>query len=456
MTTRKYWTKPELDTLVLSAERGDDWPYIQQLVSSVGEGRSLDACYSKASRLGLSRGVADRYVQAANGLASDEGPNLEIERLKRLVNFYKSANRKLTDEYSDAENLVERMREALATIEPLPFEPPQVSVEPDQEEEEAVLVFSDAQVGTKSLGQEIGMTQQHVWGPLGSYNIDVFRYRLRLWLRSVVKVVKLHRLAVPVRKCNLWFLGDILENEWIYKGQGAYIETGLLQQFYVALYEVAQAIAILASHFDEVEIRGVYGNHGRGTEKKGSTKSWVNWEFLWYRYLELVCSNISNLKFDLTLSWFDLPVVQGHKFLLLHGEDVRRYMRFPWYSTERMEKAYNELLGSIGEDFKYMIMGHHHVKAEFQNSHGEWFCNGNWVGPTQFTLKRLFEMVEPMQLMFFCHEKQGIASRWPIKMWKDDEELWQEVANTSYDVHIPKSNAEMLYEVQRAQRSLQL
>lgn len=225
-----------------------------------------------------------------------------------------------------------------------------------------------------------------------------------------------------------------------------------MQQFFVALYEVAQALAHLASEFDELEIHAVAGNHGRGTERKNASKSWVNWEWLWYRYLELVLRDVTNITFDLTPSWFDLPTIQGNTFLMLHGEDVRRYMRFPWYSTDRLEKNFSELLTAVGSPFDYMVMGHHHVGASFQTSKGEWFCNGNWVGPTMFTMKVLWEMVKPTQWMFFCHSKRGITSRYQIDLWQESEAIWQDVKDSSYNVHVPFSNQDLLTAVQDAQR----
>ena len=338
---------------------------------------------------------------------------------------------------------MEEIREILATVKPEGvWLPPKKAYR--QEEEEVIALVSDCQIGTKSLGAETGIAKEAVWGTYGTYNADVFRYRLRLWTRSVVRITSLMRAKIPVRKLNLWFLGDLLENEWIWRGQGSYIETGLLQQFYIALYEFAQAISYLAKHFEVVEIRAVSGNHGRGTPRPRESKTWVNWEWLWYRYLELVCRELANVKFNLSLSWFDEPEVQGHTFLMLHGEDVRRYMRFPWYGLDRLEKNYSELMESLGRPFEYLVVGHHHILSSYQTSKGEWFCNGNWVGPTVFTLKVLYEAAEPKQWLLFCHPKKGIASRWAVDLTVQDEALWRHIEKTRYDVHVPASNEELL------------
>lgn len=445
MFSRVWDDYPEqLSALESGVAEGLDWPTVSRRVNRcLGPQRSPNACRHKARSMGL---------EVASGVSLADKDVL-LEKSRRKAEYYRSQYNEVVGLLADQQNLVDSMRDVLAVVEPEPiWIPPDMPK--DQEEEEAIALVSDMQLGTKSLGDELNLTQRRVWGNLGEFNIDVLRYRIRIWLKAVKKIVKLHRASVPVRKCNLWLLGDILENEFIWKGQGSYIETGLMQQFFVAMYEVAQAIALLAGDFEEVEIHAVAGNHGRGTERKNASKTWTSWEWLWYRYLELVLREVSNVRFDLTPSWFDLPTVQGHTFLMVHGEDVRRYMRFPWYSTERMEKSFSELLSAVGRPFDYMVMGHHHVAASFQTSKGEWFCNGNWVGPTMYSMKTLWEMVKPTQWMMFCHPKRGLTSRWIIDLWQENEAIWRDVKETSYNVHVPFSNQEILSAVHTAQRAV--
>jgi len=230
------------------------------------------------------------------------------ERSKTKV--YKKERDGLLKQYVEVNNLVERMEDIISTVEPVgKFTP--IKHTGEQEEEELIALFSDSQIGTKSLGEEIGLMQPMVYGPLGTYNFNIFRYRLRLWTGAITKIASMQRKTMPLKKLNLWFLGDIIENEWIFKGQGAYIETGVLQQFFASLQEVGRAIAGLAKEFEIIEIRAVAGNHGRGVPHTHGTKTWVNWEWLWYRYLELTCRDLPNVKFNLVMSWFDIPEVQG-------------------------------------------------------------------------------------------------------------------------------------------------
>lgn len=383
------------------------------------------------------------WAQTPEDIGRQLTAEAELDRLKQQNAFYRKEGKRLQKERASALNLVENMKEALSTVEPQGVWKPPDDWPDDQEEEEAIALVSDCQIGSKSLGEEIGLMAPRVYGPIGTYNFNVFRYRLRIWLRSLTKITNLVRGKIPVRKLNLWFLGDILENEWIWKGQGSYIETGLLQQFYAAMYEFAQAIAVLGTHFETIEVHAVAGNHGRGTRKPGESKTWVNWEWLWYRYLELICRDIPNVGFGLTRSWYDLPQVNGHTYLIMHGEDVRRYMRFPWYSVDRMEKNYSEMMEAVGQPFTYLCFGHHHVASSFQTSKGEWFCNGNWVGPTMFSLKVLYEMALAKQWLFFSHPKRGATSRWLIDLMIEDEELWREVKETEPDIHIPPTNQEI-------------
>ena len=138
-----------------------------------------------------------------------------LEQLRQQVKFYRKEYKGLLKQHADINNLVERMREVLSVIEPQGvWTPPKCTR--DQEPEEAIALVSDCQLGTKSLGEEIGLTKRMVYGPLGTYNFNVFRYRLRLWLRSVIKITELLRYSIPIRKLNLWFLRDVLENKHLF------------------------------------------------------------------------------------------------------------------------------------------------------------------------------------------------------------------------------------------------
>ena len=164
----------------------------------------------------------------------------------------------------------------------------------------------------------------------------------------------------------------------------------------------------------------------------------------------MICRDLPNVKFNLTMSWFDLPKVQGRKFLILHGEDVRRYMGFPWYSVNRMLNGYYKLVNLIGESFEYLTFGHHHVASDFQTSVGEWFCNGNWVGWTLYSVKRLYEIAPPKQWLLFVHKKQGITGRRLINLLVENKRLWRQIKKTEYDIHIPPTNQEILAAMERA------
>lgn len=447
MPSTRWSDYPEQTTALEACLKADlQWYEVGQVVSRFGPPRTATSCQSRARDTGLSAKIkeweleqdSDKLTGMIRGFKANE-----IDKLERQVKFYKGEVGSANQRASENANLVEQMKTTLAAVEPTGvWAPP--TWKPEQEEEEAIALFSDAQIGTKSLGAEVGLIKPEVYGPFGEFNFDIFRYRLRIWTQAVQKIVELHRSKIPVNTLNLWFLGDVLENEFIYKGQGAYIETGLMQQFFMSQYEVAQAIAILASNFREIRVRGVHGNHGRGTEKPRTAKTFVNWEFIWYRYLELICRDLHNVTFDFQTSWFDIVDVQGHSFLMMHGEDIRRYMRFPWYSVDIMEKAYGAILERVKHPFEVLVFGHHHVASNFQTSRGEWFCNGNWVGPTTFTIKVLREMATPKQWLLFCHPKRSVASRWPVDLMQENQDIWDSVKASSYDIHVPVGNRDIL------------
>lgn len=196
----------QLEALESAVAEGLDWETVANRVNrQMGPERSAHACRHKSTDLGL---------EVASGVSMVD-TDVALERWKRKAEFYRSQYAQVVSVLADQDNLIESMRDVLSVIEPRPMKllPPTPG---NQENEEAVFLVSDMQLGTKSLGDELNLTQPRVWGSLGEYNVDVLRYRIRIWLRAAKKILKLHRASIPVRKGNILFLGDILENRHLF------------------------------------------------------------------------------------------------------------------------------------------------------------------------------------------------------------------------------------------------
>ncbi len=305
------------------------------------------------------------------------------------------------------EDFIEQLKSILSTIKPLP---PLTDYVPkgSHKPHEAVLLFSDSQIGEKVQSKETGF-----W----DYNLEVFQQELRNLYVAINNIVGIHRNDYRVDKLNIFFLGDLVEGTGnIYRGQGARIVTDVVEQAIdIGLPEIARFIQGLATNFKEIYITGVVGNHGR-LRRRGEDLTYVNWDYVIMKMLEHIVGQIPNVKCDITKTWWKIVEVQGWKFYLEHGDQLIRYMQIPWYSMERRDGKLTLKHQARNEMFHYYCIGHHHEPFEWIRPEGERICNGTFVGGNALAGHRLATVVHPIQKLFFVHPEMGKVCSYNIRL----------------------------------------
>jgi hypothetical protein len=116
--------------------------------------------------------------------------------------------------------------------------------------------------------------------------------------------------------------------------------------------------------------------------------------------------------------------VQGTRVLFIHGEDVRKWLTFPWYGAKRFYDSYFQMMSKLGQPFNVLVMGHFHEPMSWVLTNGEIIANGSFVGYTRYTMKRLGgEGRVPSQWVFFVHPKIGVSARYLVRLDRDDPAL---------------------------------
>ena len=169
-------------------------------------------------------------------------------------------------------------------------------------------------------------------------------------------------------------------------GQAQHTDQDLYNQMFFLAEQICKLLVELLGLFDEIEFTGVGGNHGR-IGKKGENPHWVNWDVYLYKYLEARLQNYKRIKFNIPLWWY-LDTIQGHNFLLLHGDDIKAWNGLPYYGIDRADAKWTKLLNSKNLRYDYIELGHFHQPTELPSVAGEKFINGCWPGGSIFALKK--------------------------------------------------------------------
>jgi hypothetical protein len=333
----------------------------------------------------------------------------ELEAMRRQVALLEREKNKLAARLADEDRIVEQIKDHIAALKPSPkFIAPKYKT--TTQEQEMVALFSDGQIGEKVDIEEMGGI-----GGAEGYNIEVFDRRLRYWAEKVVSIARSHRKITPIRKLNIFGLGDSLENEVIFPGQKGRITDPLTYQLIKGADLIAGAFSFMAGEFEEVEIDWLAGNHGR-PGRKGENLHYDNWEYLLAGMVQSKLEKHSNIIWQVPKSWWMIREVLGWKFYLTHGDDIMRYMGLPYYSVDKYDAKMTLLLQEQGISFDYLCMGRHHQCVQWDRPWGEKLINGTFVSGNAFAAKKLQANCRPTQLVFGVHKDRGISWRYPIRL----------------------------------------
>lgn len=272
----------------------------------------------------------------------------------------------------------------------------------------AMAVIGDCQVGECFTAADASAMAH-------GYSFDSFVERSHILVDKIKELTYLHRHYDRVDDLYIMMLGDIVEGEEIYKKQRNYIDRRIIPQMYEGAEVLSRAICDLAGYFKNVEIRCVWGNHGKIGPYYADDQ---NFDAIAYMFMRQRLESVKNIKFYLSESYnmaCRLRACPDYTWVVWHGENVKRYMTLPYYNFEKTAASYVQLANI---PIHYFLIGHHHRHAEIDTPHGKLMINGNWVGASPLAVNVLKTGSIPSQMFFILHEKLGIVATYDIRLAK--------------------------------------
>jgi len=173
----------------------------------------------------------------------------------------------------------------------------------------------------------------------------------------------------------------------------------------------------LASHFEQVNILYLAGNHGRRTPKKDYLGAHDNWDYLCGEVARLHCRDLANVNFTIPDAWSANVNINGVGFHISHGDDCRSNLGIPWYGMVRRQKGLIALGAAAGaQRCRYFCCGHHHAASILSDVDGELLINGSWLGTDAFAYNALSGYREPAQWLHGVNPEHGITWRMNVQL----------------------------------------
>lgn len=266
--------------------------------------------------------------------------------------------------------------------------------------EEAVLHLTDVHIGKQTL----------------TYNSTVAAERIISTFQSTEEIVKLRRNFATIDKLHLLLGGDLIEGEGnIFPGQAHEIDQDLIEQ---CIKEgpnyIANLILSLLELFPNIVIKGVPGNHGR-TGRFNPKRN--NSDSIFYEIVRLIVNRALTPKDQKRVEWdlpFDRPngsewyaqgkFVDTWGYLLVHGDQIRGALGFPWYGYGKKVAGWASHL----DPWDYLFAGHFHTHASFDIQDREVLSTGSMESDNAYALENMAAAGSPKQRLCFINKSRGL------------------------------------------------
>ena len=380
----KQWDNKEVERLLELHSSDTDYNAIAAtLAEEFGRRMSGDSVYMKLKRLG---------VLGTNGPKSFE-ELVEVEKGAARDRQQARAERREIQELARWENFCEMIKDAITPLD-FKYKPRPQPKAKSRNAEQAVLNISDAHFGKKT----------------SKYDMKIGEKRFTQLVDSVIDIISIHRQSYPIDILNVFWEGDILDGENIFRNQAHYLDAHVVDQIFKMAPPVTDQLARLANEFKQVNHVCVRGNHGRVSKDSHDD---ANFDRIFYKVLETATRHIPNMTWSIPEGWHAMTKIYDTRFLIIHGNQIKMTLNLPWYGiTTRVSRwAATEDVSA----FDVVCMGHFHSSSVIRWSQKRIFSNGTFVAGDQFALEMLGLESSQSQWLFGVHPKRGTTWDYEIR-----------------------------------------
>lgn len=263
------------------------------------------------------------------------------------------------------------------------------------------------------------------------FNYEIMCNRAWMLVEKALMFADRERKMCELKKLHVSLLGDMVSGD--IHSELAKTNEGTAFEAVLAIGTVlAQAIAKLAQEYDEVEITGVVGNHGRMTKKPAyKRRVFDNLDNMVYQFAKTQLASLidqGRVSFNVPPSIDCVVERMGWLTLIEHGDENRSNGGMPYYGFDRSDanirKMNRKQMGDPEtETSTHHIreMGHFH---QYGILDGPLVMNMALIGPNEYSMNKLKKSCPPGQITYFLNEAKGIVGWHPIWLRDADTHEW--------------------------------
>ena len=313
----------------------------------------------------------------------------ELEKAKIKLRDERIDYQKSLREDARRESFIELVERAMAkNVESFDYKPSRVSYDPDSDD--MVVCLSDLHAGIEV---------QNWWN---TYDTRILRKRLHKYLDEILEIQGVHQCRI----CHLVLGGDNISG-LIHTNLRLQNNENVVEQLKIAITYIGEFIDVLQSHFDEIRVHSVSGNHSRMSANKDDHLKGEELDDMIPFCLSLqfagndkvkICDGYAE-KIDSTISAF---VTTGNKrFYIVHGD------------KDAPSTVVKNLTLMSGTKPDGIIMGHRHHNALDTEHNVKIIQCGCVVGTDDYCVDKRISG-EPEQCVFITSEHRTVKCLYDI------------------------------------------
>ena len=301
--------------------------------------------------------------------------------------------------------------EAMDKTQPLVEIPYHKPFDKKKQIEQAVMLISDCHIGKTNTFMDV-----ETGNNIDTYNSNKFIDEANELLLHTHNIINYHLSpAYNIQDLWLFLLGDIVDNDMIYRGQRFFIDMDVGKQVITGLRVFTDYITALLGLFKNIHVVSVPGNHGRASQRYETTPATRSFDWIFSKMLEISFKEEKRIDFTIPDSFFYRQKIYDWGYYLHHGNSVYSWMSLPYYGIVRQGK-------SRATEIPYDIecIGHFHQRMEIPMASTKFtLVNGSWIPKDKFSWEKFGVYSYPEQIFF------GVSRKRP-RTWQFNIDLFNE------------------------------
>lgn len=249
-----------------------------------------------------------------------------------------------------------------------------------------------------------------------SYDMATMDERVRRFAAKAVSITNIMRADHPVKRCQVLFGGDMVENTQTFPGQAWEVEATTFTQLFTAANTAEAILRHALANYEHVDVLGEPGNHGRLGKPSDGAPRGDNWDRVLYTVVAERFASEKRITFTCEDNWHQRFAIGNYKGVLVHGDEFKSFGgNTPMHGILRKCNAWKS---GVIPAFDDVYVGHYHNSNDLaMSAGGEIFMTGSTESDNQYAAEFVAAMAAPSQRLHFVDPLKGrVTAKYKIDL----------------------------------------